>query len=282
MSQDPPDEFDPLKLSKWSLPMVAAWIIWRNPEVVRAAWPKYRREVKNGKEDFFGSPAKVAVSLFDVLAWAADTGGQSAIMQGAAAQRELWHRLDNKELAAVGIPASENEARLIVRPDGTSEWSDDDPLFYLDQEGWPVDAIGRQFDKEPRYTQVRVLRDDVLKIRSIDERQLPGSQTQSSNIEATATLISVEKADIRSQKLNKIAFEGIQEAQKATPKRSSAKKMAILRAISDEFPDGIPSEIIPKVRNERIRARIISNGHTLPNSDDALKRAVERVLKSEP
>jgi hypothetical protein len=39
-----PDDFDPMQEAMWTLPMAAAWLIWRSPEAVRDHWDEYRRQ----------------------------------------------------------------------------------------------------------------------------------------------------------------------------------------------------------------------------------------------
>jgi hypothetical protein len=36
-------KFDPMQESEWTLPMAAAWFIWRSLDAVRDQWPIYRR-----------------------------------------------------------------------------------------------------------------------------------------------------------------------------------------------------------------------------------------------
>jgi hypothetical protein len=40
------DAFDPMKEPWWTLPMAAAWVIWRTPAAVRRVWQAYRSEVR--------------------------------------------------------------------------------------------------------------------------------------------------------------------------------------------------------------------------------------------
>src|SRR5271168_3626969 len=40
------DAFDPMKEPWWTLPMTAAWVIWRTPAAVRRVWQVYRSEVR--------------------------------------------------------------------------------------------------------------------------------------------------------------------------------------------------------------------------------------------
>ncbi|GLS18763.1 hypothetical protein GCM10007874_17800 [Labrys miyagiensis] len=222
-----PDEgtMDPLAVSKWSLPMVAAWIIWRKPEAVRAAWPKYLREGNDGNHDFFFPTSNARVSLFDVLEGPAKSSRRDALMQGAAAQRELWRHLDNNELTAVGIPAGENESRAIRKLDDSSEWTEgDDPLFYFDREGWPVDAIGRQFDNQPRYTQVRLQRDDVLRIwKAIGHS--PTSSKETTTQQSSLKKRGPKEITINAQKL----LSMVDEAQKHWLKNPKLSKTLIAR-----------------------------------------------------
>jgi hypothetical protein len=39
-----PDDFDPMQQAMWTLPMAAAWLIWRSPDAVRDHWDEYRRQ----------------------------------------------------------------------------------------------------------------------------------------------------------------------------------------------------------------------------------------------
>ena len=54
----------------------------------------------------------------------------------------------------------------------------------------------------------------------------------------------------------------------------------IFKAIADLWPNGLPRELRAKERNARIRKYLDDHRLNLPNSDAALARAVQRVMKS--
>ena len=67
----------------------------------------------------------------------------------------------------------------------------------------------------------------------------------------------------------------------AKPFRKSAPvKTAVLRAINQLWPDGIPAGLKAKERNRKIAAQIKLNEDSIP-SDGGLARAVQRAIKSE-
>ena len=67
----------------------------------------------------------------------------------------------------------------------------------------------------------------------------------------------------------------------AKPFRKSAPvKTAVLRAINQLWPDGIPAGLKAKERNRKIAAQIKLNEDSIP-SDGGLARAVQRAIKSD-
>lgn len=166
-SYPPKDRFDPLKEPDWSLPMTAMWIIYRTPDAVREAWPLFRNEIRDWRDGALRPIVNIEVQLWDVIS-STDSGAPPFLMSGLDAQEDLRKRLHNGELIAMGIPAGETEYRVVRKPSGISEWSSDpkkNPLsFRYYKLGQPADSIGGEYDLEPRYTQVQVSRDDVLKL----------------------------------------------------------------------------------------------------------------------
>jgi hypothetical protein len=164
-----PDKFDPMVEPWWTLAMAAAWIIWRRPNAVRQAWPKYRNEVEKpidepirgadlfqarieGKQTAFGPVSDhnrghlPEVTLFDVLvAYDQDT----SLMTGEQARLEMWRRLGAGELPAVGIPQGSIK-QVSIR---ASEWVE---LDHFDNEKWQVDDIGTNYSEIRLYSKVRV------------------------------------------------------------------------------------------------------------------------------
>lgn len=196
--------FDPMKERWWTLPMTAAWIIWRTSTAVRSVWQDYRAEVREWigpfysrvitslddemglqtQARYFGYPVRISESeargtsppgtriikeyglrrleeltLFDVLAKSAskpDIDGP-IIVEGAAAQSELWRRLQSDELTAEGVPRS-GSSRVRIP---ASEWND---LDHFDFDGWSHDSIGGHGERTARYRGVRVRQADVVEL----------------------------------------------------------------------------------------------------------------------
>jgi hypothetical protein len=64
--------------------------------------------------------------------------------------------------------------------------------------------------------------------------------------------------------------------------RDKAKPIsdAIRDAINDLWPKGVPHGLRPKERNNQIAEWLNRNGKSVPNSDPALARAIQREMKS--
>jgi hypothetical protein len=151
-----PNDFDPMAESWWTLPMVASWIIWRTSEVVRNAWPRYRRELRHlNPNDLLSGQIPGAMDIF-VLGESITDG--SPVVKGVAARDILWRELQKGVLVATGLPANAT-TRARIDP---AEWNDLDFTSGLSGT-WQHDAIGRITETEPRYSQVLISADETLK-----------------------------------------------------------------------------------------------------------------------
>jgi hypothetical protein len=61
--------FDPMQEQEWTLPMAAAWFIWRSTDAVRDQWMPYRRAWLDSADTSNQVPL-MEVSLRDLFAWA--------------------------------------------------------------------------------------------------------------------------------------------------------------------------------------------------------------------
>ena len=61
--------FDPMQEEKWTLPMAAAWFIWRSTDAVRDQWIRYRRAWLDTADPSNQKPL-ADVSLRDLFVWA--------------------------------------------------------------------------------------------------------------------------------------------------------------------------------------------------------------------
>ena len=188
-----PSLFDPREEVWWSLPMVAAWIMYRDFDRVRRAWPLYSELVRVWKGPKIcesppphpgekisgyvfprpdtaldqGSPrlpgyelAKLPdIPLIVVLMqlWEDKNSLGTLDSQQGIALVPLWKCLQNGQLLAEGIPYG-GGVRVPIRE---SEWIDLDAMHSFK---WPVDAIGNQDEKFPRYVSVKVPSNKVLSI----------------------------------------------------------------------------------------------------------------------
>ena len=177
--------FDPMAHPWWTLPMAAAWIIWRTPHAVTRVWPDYRRKVRK-----WVGPRRIAIwdeaaearsygyrarkteivtgyalgrlddlHLLDVLLRAelGDPKDGAPVLSGEATRAQLWARLQSGALIAEGVrhPGSERA------PMRDAEWIDLDPYYHND---WPTNSIGKQFEANPRFTGLCVRSADVLRL----------------------------------------------------------------------------------------------------------------------
>jgi hypothetical protein len=97
--------------------------------------------------------------LFQVLlkSTSNDPDDGAPILAGDAARAELWQKLQAGELVAEGVRYPGQE-RAPLRD---AEWIDLDHFY---AEDWPTDSIGKQYEKHPRFTGVRVRSAEVIRL----------------------------------------------------------------------------------------------------------------------
>ena len=177
-----PARFDSMAQPWWTLPMAAAWIIWRTPHAVRRVWHEYRRKTRHwiGPQQLevwedretspWGYQVKKMVTgyalgplgalhLFQVLLRAelGDPEDGSPVLSGEATRAQLWARLQSGALVVEGVRHLGNE-RAPLRD---AEWIDLDPYYNDD---WPTDSMGNQSEKVPRFTSLRVRSAEVVRL----------------------------------------------------------------------------------------------------------------------
>lgn len=114
------DRFDPMKLPNWTIPMAVAWIVYRDPQAVRDAWPAYCAECwywlwqrwRNGpggemhegwilkNRDY---PTLDHVQLMYLMG---DDDGRVRHLPIRDARESLWSALGEGMIAATAIPRS--------------------------------------------------------------------------------------------------------------------------------------------------------------------------------
>jgi hypothetical protein len=151
---------DVMRMELWSLPMAAAWMIWRTEDAVRGACP-----AANG---YTSRP-----DLFELFAQACDPD-LLPLMEGAKAQIEFWAPMHNGRIKAAGVP-SHASVRILIPAD---EWPEFSHLRL--QNGHP-EAIGTL--DEVRYKDVVVPRNEVMAVWPLIE---PPSDHEISNQNETA------------------------------------------------------------------------------------------------
>ena len=255
-----PEKFDPNSQVWWTLAMTAAWIIWRTPEAVRQAWSNFRREVRQwvgpqelivaseGQQEFgYRISEKVVgftlepwreLDLFAVLLRSTlEVSGFSeiAIVVGEAARLDLWRKLESGELVAEAV----RHGGIDRKPIRDADWID---LDHYRQLGWPVDSVGKQNEKEPRFLAVRVRR---LRVVELWPAQAP-------------------------------------EAEKTVPRSSARRphdrREAIRRAHAALWPDGVPIGLMVKQRDTMIQERLKAEG-LLPPASRTIARALDDLSR---
>jgi hypothetical protein len=249
-----PKKFDPMAEIWWTLPMAAAWIVWRTPHAVRRAWSNYRREVREWlgpyplqvlaeKQPKFGYRHTETVNgytlercrdvdIFEVLHLSTLNFGTDgvAVLVGNEARLALWHKLQSGQLIAEGIRNSGGE-RTPIRD---AEWID---LDHYHQRGWPADAIGAQMEKWPRYLAVRVRSAKVVELWRTPE-----------------------------------ASEAI--AEPARPSKPPGRRYAVRQAFRELWPDGVTPGLMIQQRDAKIMEWFKDKGLSPPSS-----RTIARALE---
>ena len=202
------DRFEPMRKPEWTLAMAAAWIIWRTADEVREHWDAYlvkcaklrardrtfgvgRREV--GWEECQSDP----VSLSDIVRECARADPDGSKLKALDNIECLWNSLKEGQLEATGLlhflvggrrrDVAPVEPRRMVIP--RHEWIDLSPLHSY--EGMP-NSVGTAMDIEPRYDEVHVWRDDVLRLwlpprKSINKQSATASVTKTAKPVETHT-----------------------------------------------------------------------------------------------
>ncbi|MEC5322754.1 hypothetical protein [Aurantimonas sp. A3-2-R12] len=107
-----PEDFDPNSEVYWTLPMVLAWIVYRDSGEVRQMWDQYRSRCMD-------DAGTATVSLLHI-AFLVNEDERSIAMSPAKAERALLGTLAVGSIAAWGIPL-DGELRVEI-PE--SEWAD--------------------------------------------------------------------------------------------------------------------------------------------------------------
>ncbi|MEF2548994.1 hypothetical protein VQ045_17685 [Aurantimonas sp. E1-2-R+4] len=107
-----PEDFDPNSEVYWTLPMVLAWIVYRDSGEVRQMWDQYRSRCMD-------DAGTATVSLHHI-ACLVDDEGHSIAMSPAEAERLLLGTLAVGSIAACGIPL-DGERRVEIKE---REWAD--------------------------------------------------------------------------------------------------------------------------------------------------------------
>ena len=244
--------FDPLAEVWWTLPMTAAWIIWRTRDAVRRAWSAYRREVrvwtgphridvpKASSEPIYGYQTYETVMgytleryrdlhLFQVLLRSTFNDPEDGVplVEGERARIDLWHSLEGGELVAEGI-RNPGQERAPLRD---AEWIDLDH-YYEDE--WPTDALGRQGEKAPRYVGLRVRRARVVELwPAIVDEEI-----------GVAVSVPVQRPD---------------------------RREAIRAAVKELWPDGLPQGLMVKQRDRTVQDWFKQRGLQQPSGRTILR-----------
>jgi hypothetical protein len=248
-----PTKFDPDAEVWWTLAMTAAWIIERTPDAVRKAWGKYRREVRQwvGPEEFFVEcesqlafgyrrMEKVTgyalerlreLDLFGVLLRSTLEPNSGTAIVGETARQSLWRRLESGELVAEAF-RNDGSDRSPIRD---ADWID---LDHYRQVGWPVDSVGTQNEKAPRFLAVRVRR---LRVMELWPAQVP------------------ELAEV---------------APKKSVRPLHDRREAIRQAHAAIWPHGAPIGLMVKQRDATIQERLKADG-LLPPASRTIARALD-------
>ena len=173
------DRFDPMRKPEWTLAMAAAWIIWGTADEVREHWDAYLLECMElrVKERIFGDGRKEVgweslqrdpVSLSDIVRKCGRADPEGSKLKALANIECLWNSLKEGQLEATGVShfveGRRRDVALVAprrMPIPRPEWIDLSPVYSYD--GMP-NSVGTAMDFEPRYDDVRVWRDDMLRL----------------------------------------------------------------------------------------------------------------------
>lgn len=253
MTTAEPLKLDPMVEPLWTLAMTAAWIIWRTPNAVLQAWHEYRSKVEKpidepikgpdlfqariyGKQSAFGLVShQNRGRLPDVTLF--DVLAQRAYDPDNSLLTGTQARLEMwRRLGAGDLPAEGIPEGSNERvPIRASEWTD---LDYFDNEKWQADDIGTDYSGIRRYSKVRVT----------------GARVR-------ALWPPINDSDVTPP---------LPPKQRIPPKQA-----AVLEAIDNTWPDGIPVGLMGKERNAKIIEFMKSKGLSPPSS-----QTIFRAIKS--
>lgn len=107
-------ELDPMQEPYWDLPMVLAWIIWRNPQAVKEQWRKFR-----GQLNVSGNFTRPELDDHQLgVIYDRNNGGQPPLVQPATAIADLTASMAGGRLTSYGYHSA-TESRSI----SGYEWS---------------------------------------------------------------------------------------------------------------------------------------------------------------
>jgi hypothetical protein len=133
-----PEQYDPMHLTHWTLPMAVAWISWRDMERVREVSPDWRKDALGWRwrdyrlsgddgqprdisgwyleREYHDTPALLFLSLSEAVEVSEGTGDDTRQFSIAEARRALWQALADGDLDATTL---ENGR---IHPIAAAEW----------------------------------------------------------------------------------------------------------------------------------------------------------------
>ena len=206
MDAQPVPAIDVMQKELWSLPMAAAWMIWRIEDAVHDARPHTidsAGELANN--DIFRHT--VGFDLADIFKLACNPDLKPRI-GGSDAPEKFWSAMLSARLHPTGVPVG-GSVRISIPPEEWREFT-----FYHPPQGRHRDAIGT--NEKTRYADVRVPREEVMAAWPEHEKEQapvgPAQATQQTNAEASVAYETerniaaiLAKADALSAKLDALA-----------------------------------------------------------------------------
>lgn len=98
-------EYDPMREATWSLPMVAAWVVWRTPDAVRFEWDEF-----TGMKDKPNRQASIALLAAKIEIGAVNEGPANCSLETAI--RDIWRDLSKGEITATGLAPNSTRAKI--------------------------------------------------------------------------------------------------------------------------------------------------------------------------
>lgn len=195
-SEPPLNEFDPMQAPQWSLLMAIAWIAWRDIGLVRQQQPEFRMQCthwlfRNWREPSQGGtafkdksgwllevyrPSTTARLVFQETFRSVMVPGSFQKMKVSQAETALWRALSEGALTAIAL---DKERKPIDVPQ--RDWSylalyeerDRDVLKYA------------ALDGEEAYVDVKLQRDDLMRLWPRVPNEIPAEEATDSPIDAS-------------------------------------------------------------------------------------------------